>query len=138
MSEEDSTHLWILVLSFIDDGLSSHRVNQPDIEILFLPDSGGIAELETIVDSVISLDSICLHVLFDESDESCPLNLYRLICLVVQSNHKVEKVTFPQIRRRMLLECSSRQPDAVVAVVFIVGNREQEKKKGIQEKSKSG
>lgn len=114
VSEEYSTHFRVLVLSFVYDGLSSYGVNQSDVQILFLSDSWSIQELQSIVDTVVGLDSVCFHVLFDESNKSRPFDLYRLVRFVIKSDHEVEEVTFSQIRRRMLLEGCSRQSNAVL------------------------
>lgn len=65
------------------------------------------------MDAVVGLLSVRLLILFYESDESSPLHFHRLAALVVQCNYKVEKVALSQVGRRLLLEVSACQSDAV-------------------------
>lgn len=51
-------------------------------------------------------------ILLDEADKRGPLHLDRLACLVVERDHKMEKVALPQIGRRLLLVVSAAQTHA--------------------------
>ena len=62
------------------------------------------------MDSIGGSDSVHFLVFFDEGNESCPLNFYRLTRPVVKSDDEVEKVGLPKVRRRLLLKVSSAQP----------------------------
>lgn len=49
------------------------------------------------------------RILLDETDKRRPLDFNGRSIAIVQSDYKVEKITFPQITRRLLLEMRSSQ-----------------------------
>jgi len=53
-------------------------------------------------------------ILLDEAHERRPLDLDRLAVSVVQCDHEVEKITFPQITRRLLLEVRPAHADPAI------------------------
>lgn len=109
MREQNSAHFWVLVLAFIHYRLLGHGVDEANVEILLRPDPVAVEQLQAVVDPVVGLFAVGFLLLLHEAHEGGALDLHGLPLPVVQSQDEVEKVGFPQVGRRLLLEVSPGQ-----------------------------
>lgn len=130
MGEQDPTHVRVLVLALVNDGLPTmgelkpsplphnpnlphlfgDRVNHADEEVLFLLHSALVLQAQSVVHPVVGLDAVDLHLVLDEADEVGRVDVDRLALAVVQHDDEVEEVALAQVRRRLLLEMRAAEP----------------------------